>query len=54
MFGAERMLWSGNYPVVGTDDDYAREVEMIRDGGFSIVPDDVAKVTRDTALKIWF
>ena len=53
-FGADRMLWGGNYPVVGSDDDYAREAEMIRGGAFSIAPDDVAKITRDTALKIWF
>ena len=53
-FGADRMLWGGNYPVVGNNDDYVREAEMIRGGGFSIAPDDVVKITRDTALKIWF
>ena len=53
-FGADRMLWGGNYPVVGTDEDYIREVEQVRSGGLPIPPGDLSKVTSETALKLWF
>jgi len=53
-FGADRMLWGGNYPVVGSNEDYAREVELIRSGEFVIPAEDVGKVTHDTAKRIWF
>ena len=53
-FGPERMLWGGNYPVVGTDEDYAREADFIRAGGFDIPPAAVVKITCDTAKTVWF
>lgn len=53
-FGADRMLWGGNYPVVGTDNDYAREADLIRSGGLSIPAEAIRKITSNTALKIWF
>ncbi len=53
-FGAERMLWGGNYPVVGSDEDYVREAEMVRSGILPIAPDVLPKVIGDTALKVWF
>jgi len=53
-FGPDRMLWEGNYPVEGTDDGYAREVELIRSGDFVIPVENVGKVTYDSAKRIWF
>ena len=48
----DRMLWGGNYLVVGSDEDYAREAELIRSGGFVITSENVGKVTHDTAKRI--
>ena len=53
-FGPERMLWGGNYPVVGSDEDYVREADFIRAGGFDIPPAAVVKITCDTAKTVWF
>ena len=53
-FGADRMLWAGNYPVVGEDEDYVREVELVRSGALPIPNNVLQKVTYTTALKVWF
>ena len=53
-FGADRILWGGNYPPIGTDDDYIREVELIRSGTLPIPSKVLHKVTCTTALRIWF
>lgn len=53
-FGPDRMLWGGNYPVMGSDQDYAREAEFIRSGGFDVQPEDVDKITCRTAMRVWF
>ncbi len=53
-FGPKRMLWGGNYPVVGTDEDYAREADFMRAGGFDIPPAAVVKIACDTAKTVWF
>lgn len=53
-FGADRMLWGGNYPVVGSDEDYVREVELIRSGTLPISSNVLHKVTSTTALRVWF
>ncbi len=53
-FGEGRMLWGGNYPVVGNDEDYAREVEQVRSGGLPISKDTLYKVTAETTLNLWF
>ena len=53
-FGPERMLWGGNYPVVGADEDYTREAHFIRTGGFDIPPPAVTKITSDTPKTVWF
>lgn len=53
-FGADRMLWGGNYPVVGKDEDYVREVELVRSGALPIPSNVLHKVTCTTALTVWF
>ena len=53
-FGADRMLWGGNYPVVGTDEDYVREVELVHSGALPIPSNVLHKVTCATALRVWF
>ena len=53
-FGADRMLWGGNYPVVGKDEDYVREVELVRSGALPIPGNVLDQVTCTTALKVWF
>ena len=53
-FGPDRMLWGGNYPVVGDDESYARELALVRSGTFEIPPEAVTQVVHDTADSIWF
>ena len=53
-FGAERMLWGGNYPVCGTDAEYAREAELARAGGLAFPPDTIDSIACETARRIWF
>jgi len=53
-FGPDRMMWGGNYPVVGEEEGYAREAEFVRAGGLPIPADVLSKVTGTTALKAWF
>ena len=53
-FGPDRMLWGGNYPVVGSNEDYARDVDLVRTGDFVIPAENIGKVTHDTAGRIWF
>lgn len=53
-FGAERMLWGSNYPVLGNDEDYVREVELIRSGGLPIPKSEIHRVMNGTAVEVWF
>lgn len=53
-FSAERMLWGSNYPVLGKDEDYVREVSLIHSGGLPIPKSEIHRVMAGTALEIWF
>lgn len=53
-FGPDRMLWGGNYPVVGDDESYVRELALVKSGKFEVPPEAVTKVVLDTAESVWF
>jgi predicted TIM-barrel fold metal-dependent hydrolase len=53
-FGTDRIMWGGNYPVVGKDEDYVREVDLVRSGGLPIPRSLIDKVTCTTAMRVWF
>lgn len=53
-FGADRMLWGSNYPVIGSDEDLLKDVEFVRSGGLTIDKSILCKILYTTAQRIWF
>ena len=53
-FGPDRMLWGSNYPVIGEDDLYIRETELMQTGEDRMPCSGLEKISAETALKVWF
>jgi L-fuconolactonase len=53
-FGAARLIWGSNYPVVGTADDYQADLRLLLDGRLPIPADAVRKVASENARRLWF
>ena len=54
-FGPERMLWGSNYPVVGQDDAYLAEVQLMKDACDGVIDAvELEKIVAGTALRLWF
>jgi predicted TIM-barrel fold metal-dependent hydrolase len=53
-FGAHRMLWGSNYPVVGSADDYRADLRLLLDGGLPIPAAAVPQVAGENAKRLWF
>jgi L-fuconolactonase len=53
-FGAERILWGSNYPVVGTAGDYKRDLELLTSGRLPIPTDAIPMIAGENARRLWF
>jgi L-fuconolactonase len=53
-FGAKRILWGSNYPVVGTQDDYAADLRLLLDGRLPIPREAIAQIAGENARRLWF
>jgi len=53
-FGAARLLWGSNYPVVGGEPDYRRDLGLVLDGKLPVPADVIPAVAGGNALKLWF
>jgi L-fuconolactonase len=53
-FGANRILWGSNYPVVGTQEDYAADQRLLLDGRLPVPREAIAKVAGENAKRLWF
>ena len=53
-FGAERLIYGSNYPVMQEDSIYQAELNLIRTGQFGIPMEAVEKVLGGTARNVWF
>lgn len=53
-FGAERLLWGSNFPVVGGRDDYALDLRLLLDGRLPIPREAIPRVGGGNALRLWF
>lgn len=53
-FGPGRVLWGGNYPAIGSDDVYVREVELMLSGRLPIPREMLPDVLGRTAERVWF
>jgi L-fuconolactonase len=53
-FGVDRMLWGSNYPVVGSEQDYRADLQLLLDGRLPVPRDAIAKVAGENARRLWF
>jgi len=53
-FGAERLFYGSNFPVMGDERVYGQELELLRAGKLGIPPDEVEHVLGGTAMGLWF
>jgi L-fuconolactonase len=52
--GPSRLLYGSNYPVMGDDEVYGREIELLREARLGIPREAVAAVMNDNAVRVWF
>jgi L-fuconolactonase len=53
-FGPTRMLWGSNFPVVGTNENFAADLHLLLDGKLPIPSDAIPKVAGENAQRLWF
>ena len=53
-FGVKRILWGSNYPVGGTQEDYAADLRLLLDGRLPVPGEAIAKVAGENAKRLWF
>jgi L-fuconolactonase len=53
-FGAARLIWGSNYPVVGTADDYQADLRLLLDGRLPIPEHAMPKIACENARRLWF
>jgi predicted TIM-barrel fold metal-dependent hydrolase len=53
-FGSRRVMWGSNFPVGGDDAAYRRDLTLVESGAWGFSPEDVKRVTCETARAVWF
>jgi len=53
-YGAERLLYSSNFPVMETEEIYSAEIELLRSGRLGIPEKDMALVMNANGERLWF
>ena len=53
-FGPERLLYASNFPVMGDEQTYVTEIELLREGKLGIPGKSVDAVMDTNARRIWF
>lgn len=53
-FGAERLMYAGNFPVMGTDEVYLEEIRLLSEGKLGVPRRDAEAVMNGNALRVWF
>jgi predicted TIM-barrel fold metal-dependent hydrolase len=53
-FGANRILWGSNYPVVGTVEDYTADLRLLLDDRLPVPGEAIAKIAGENAVRLWF
>lgn len=53
-FGASRLLWGSNYPVVGDASDYAADLRLLLDGRLPVLADAIPAIAGGNARVLWF
>lgn len=53
-FGTSRLLWGSNYPVVGDEQDYIKDLHLLLDGRLPVPESAIADIVGGNAGKLWF
>ena len=53
-FGNSRLLWGSNYPVVGDQEDYTKDLRLLLDGKMPFPESAMADISGGNALDLWF
>lgn len=53
-FGASRLLYASNFPVMGDNAVYLKEIELLRSGELGIPASAAKQVMHDNATRLWF
>jgi L-fuconolactonase len=53
-FGASRVYWGSNFPVVGGTRDYLDDLSLLLEGKLPIVPSDIPAIAGENAKALWF
>lgn len=53
-FGAARIYWGSNFPVVGDATDYMNDLSLVLDGKLPIASADIAAIVGQNAKRLWF
>ena len=53
-FGASRIVWGSNYPVVGSQDDYVVDLRLLLDGRLPLPHDAISQIVGENARRLWF
>jgi L-fuconolactonase len=53
-FGASRLLWGSNYPVMQTRDDYAADLRLLLDGRLPVPGQAIGQIAGENAKRLWF
>lgn len=53
-FGANHLLWGSNYPVVGDDADWHRDLQLLLGGGLFVPEESIAEIAEGNPRRFWF
>jgi L-fuconolactonase len=53
-FGSDRVMWGSNYPVVGSDTDYARDLGLLLENDWGLPEETIPGIAGGNAEAVWF
>ena len=53
-FGGARLLWGSNYPVVGDEQDYRNDLQLLLDEKLPFPDTDIPAIAGGNARSLWF
>ncbi len=54
LFGPKRVQWGSNYPVLGDETDYARDLALLLENFWQFDPLSLSDIAGNTASRMWF
>ena len=53
-FGASRIMWGSNYPLVGSQDDYVADLRLLLEGRLPVPREAISQIVGENARQLWF